>query len=139
MEIGRGRLCTRRVRVGAWVASVILSAGCGTVGLPSTPEELVASRATERLNAMLAGDFEKALGYTNSSFRQVTSADEYQLRYSGAANWTDAKVDRVVCEDERCEVRVLVSYRMVTPTVVNTRPLDQVWISVDGQWFMYEQ
>lgn len=88
---------------------------------------------------MLAGDWDKVLTYTSPAYRQTTTAQRYAGGYAGIANWTAAKVDRVDCTELRCEVVYLVTYQMTRPNIENTRPLQDLWISANGDWYIYEE
>lgn len=121
------------------VLALLVMAGCSSTGSSGTPEEQVARRAQERLDAMMAGDFERALAYTTPAFREGTTSNRYRGRYAGVGNWTNASVERVACEEERCNVTISVTYQMVRPNIENTRPLDEVWITTGGEWYIYEQ
>lgn len=126
------------IKGGALIACFILLAGCDTVDSEGTPEETVTERAAARLNALFTGDFETALAYTSPGYRQTSSVNQYRLKYAGVGNWTGVNVESVTCDAERCAVRALVSYRLPRPAITNTRPIDEVWIPVDGQWYIYE-
>lgn len=121
------------------VFALLVIAGCSSTGSSGTAENQVARRAQERLDAMMAGDFERALEYTTPAFRSGTTSNQYRNRYAGVGNWTNASVERVACEEERCNVTISVTYQMVRPNIENTRPLDEVWITVGGDWYIYEQ
>lgn len=113
--------------------------GCGTVATVATDEEIVAQRASEWLAAIRQREFDKALQYTSPAFRAVTTMHSYSGRYAGAATWKDARVDQVTCEEQSCEVRLMVTYQLGRPRIENTRPLDKTWIQLDGQWYIYER
>lgn len=120
----------------AVLVTFLLLAGCATS--PSgTPEEQVARRAQERLDALMGGDLDKAMEYTTPAYRQANTRGQYGALYAGVGNWTEARVREVACEGERCDVKILVSYEMSRPRITNTRPLDEVWIQVNGQWSIY--
>lgn len=133
------RMDLRVLSVLTVIAAALLSACAGPGLSGKTPEELVARRAQERMDALLAQDIDKALSYTTPAFRERTTSGRYAGRYAGVVNWQEAKVDRVDCEAERCNVRVLVTYQLPRPRITNTRPLDEVWIKVDGKWYIYHQ
>ena len=130
-------MCKRLSTVGLVFAAVLV-AGCSSEP-PATPEERVATRAQERLAALMSGDFDKALEYTTPTFRQSSSAGAYRSRYGGVGNWTEAIVEQVACEPESCSVRLQVTYQMTRPKMENTRPLDEVWILAEGEWYIYER
>ena len=117
-----------------WIV-FLLMAGCSSMVI--TPEEQVRQRAQERIDFLLAGDLTKSMEYTTPAYRQASTRGRYGARFAGAANWTSAAVESVVCEAERCEVSVLISYQLPRPRIMNTRSLEEVWIKVDGQWYIY--
>ena len=121
------------------VFALFLLAGCSSIGTPKTAEELVAQRAQERLDALMVGNFEKAWEYTTPAFRQSSNISRYASRYVGVSNWTNAAVDKVACEEEKCNVTISVTYQMVRPNIENTRPLNEVWITAGGDWYIYEE
>lgn len=123
-----------------FVSTVLLAlTSCATVATVASNEEQVTLRAQDWLDALRQRDFDRALEYTTPAFRSVTSKSGYSGRYAGAATWTDGKIDKVVCDGDRCVVRFLVSYRLGRPRIENTRPLEKVWIQQEGQWYIYER
>jgi len=127
-------------RLLAGAAAILIglgTGGCASGGLFGTPEERVAKRAQARLDALLERDFEAAYGYVSPALREVSSLTDYAYRYAGASNWKRAEVQEVSCAVERCDVSFEVDYQMFRPKVKNTRSLDEVWIGVDGDWYLY--
>lgn len=120
------------------VAVLLLLGGCAASESTQSPELQVAARAQERIEALMTRDLERALEYTTPSFRRSITPRAYGGRYAGAANFTGATVQRVECEEETCNVRILISYQLARPRIENTRPFDEVWVLVDGQWYIYE-
>jgi len=118
-----------------WIVFLLMT-GC-TSSMVMTPEEQVRQRAQERIDFLLAGDLTTSMGYTTPAYRQASTRGRYGARFAGAANWTSAEVESVACEAERCEVSVQISYQLPRPRIINTRSLDEVWIKVDGQWYIY--
>jgi len=115
---------------------VFLLTGCVS-GPALTPEEQVRQRAQARIDFLLVGDWTKSMEYTTPAYRQVSTRGRYGARYAGAANWTSAEVGSVSCEEERCDVSIQISYQLPRPRITNERSLDEVWIKVDGQWYIY--
>ncbi|MCK9247023.1 MAG: hypothetical protein M0P11_08760 [Anaerolineaceae bacterium] len=120
-------------------ASILLVSCAGTALSGKTPEQRVEQRAQQRLDALLAWDLDKVMEYTTPVYRSRVSKNQYGSRYLGVANWTEANVDSVSCSEDRCDVKVQVTYEMVRPRMTNTRPLDETWIKVDGQWYIYHK
>ena len=119
-------------------------AGCS--GLPATkatdnraPEEIVRERSQARLHALLAGDIAKAWTYTTPSYRERADYRHYAALVGGSGSWTQARVDTVTCGEDACDVITEVTYRLVRPPVENTRPLDERWIKVDGEWWIFHR
>ena len=104
---------------------------------PLSPEEAVTQRAQGWLDALLDGNLEGAYAFTSPSYRQSATAGRYHARIEGAGRWTTGAVDRATCKDSVCEVRIIVEYEIPQMGVHNRRPLDYVWIEVDGQWWLY--
>lgn len=143
----------RKTSLAAVLVCLVLSTGCGdgsgqgaAAGSPEgAAEEIVSRRATQRLEAMLAGDWDTARGYMSPALRQLTDTRRYAETHARVSNWTDAKVNRVSCEELRCKVEFLITYLMVpfegedSPPLENTRPLEDLWILVDGEWYVYEE
>jgi len=117
-----------------WIVFLLMT-GCASMVM--TPEEQVRQRAQERIDFLLAGDLTKSMEYTTPAYRQASTRGRYGSRFAGAANWTSAEVESVACEAERCDVSVLISYQLPRPRIMNTRSLEEVWIKVDGRWYIY--
>lgn len=126
---------TLRLSVAAMALSAL--AGCASLGLGGPPEEQVRKRASDRIDVLMLGDFEKSFSYVAPALRDTTDWKDHAFRYAGVRNWTNATVDRVECADSRCDVTVMVSYKVARFKVSNTRPLKEVWIEVDGRWYLY--
>jgi hypothetical protein len=120
-------------------ASVLLASCAGTGFSGKTPEQIVEVRAQQRLDALLAWDLDKVMLYTTPTYRSRVTTNQYGSRYLGVGNWKEAVVGGVECEEDRCAVQVLVTYEMRRPRITNTRPLDETWIKVGGQWYIYHQ
>jgi len=114
-----------------------LFAGCAGLGLGGSPEDIVRKRASDRIDVLMVGDYEKSFTYVAPALRAVTDWKDHAFRYAGIRNWTNAEVGEVECEESRCEVEVLVTYQMARYKAKNTRPLKEVWIAVDGRWYLY--
>lgn len=123
----------------ALAAAALLITGCAGLGAPKTPEEQVAKRAQQRLDALMKWDLEKAISYTTPSFRQRSNTADYSRRYLGMRNWTEAKVGSVTCMENRCDVKVLATYPVIHSKSSTTRPIDERWVQLDGQWYIYHR
>jgi len=120
------------------LVAALLLGSCAASESQLPPEQQVAIRAQERVDALMSGNPELALEYTTPSFRRSITPRSYGARYAGAANWTGASVQSVNCEGETCNVKMVISYQLARPRIENSRFMDQVWVQVDGQWYIYE-
>lgn len=125
---------TKGISVIGLLLTAILLQGCAD-NRPA--EEIVRERAQARLDRLMAHDVEGAYQFTTPGYRETTSADIFALRVAGVPNWTAAKVDTVACEAEVCHVRTQVSYMIQSMQMENTRPLDEKWLKLDGEWYLY--
>lgn len=110
--------------------------GCSTLS-GKTVEEIVEKRAQARLDALLKHDVAGAWKYTSPTYRQRVTPEAYTASVAGLVNWSAAKVDTVVCSEERCEVRYLLTYTIPKMKMENTRPMNEIWIKTDGNWWIY--
>ncbi|WP_151702572.1 hypothetical protein [Nitrincola alkalilacustris] len=125
-------------------ALVLLAvAGCASISpaVVESPEEIVSKRAQERLDALIAGDLPKAWAFTTPAYRQrVTNPMHYSAVVGGSGGWINAKVDNVVCDTaESCNVRILITYKLLRPAIENTRSLDERWIKIEDQWWIFHR
>lgn len=136
----RGRLA-RKCALGTALAAAML-AGCASLA-PTTPEEQVRARATERWQALVAYQMDKAYAFTTPAYRAVTSFERDRARYGSAVQWLGAEVIRVNCEPEKCIVRVRIDVKPIVPglgrkTTLSTHA-DETWLLVDGQWWLHRE
>ncbi|NND66522.1 MAG: hypothetical protein HKN19_02945 [Halioglobus sp.] len=124
-------------RLFAAACALSLVTGCAGLGLGGSPEDIVRKRANDRIDALMVGDFEKSFTYVAPALRAVTNWKDHALRQAGVRNWISAAVTEVECDESRCSVEVLVTYQMPRFKAKNTRPLKEVWIAVDGRWYLY--
>lgn len=119
--------------------AAVFASGCSTLGVKKSDEEVVRDRAQARADALLKGDVEAAWKYTSPTYRQGVGVKAYAANVGGIGNWTHAEVDNVACEENRCDVQVMVTYSIKKFNLENTRPLDEVWIKSDGQWWIFHR
>lgn len=110
---------------------------CAGLNSPTTPEDVVAQRAQARLELMVAGDFAKGLEYTTPAYRKGRGLNSYTRTYAGVSAWNKAQVLSVLCEGERCEVAIEVTYQAFKAGFENKRSMEELWIRVDGSWYLY--
>lgn len=102
---------------------------------------LVEERAQARWDALLAGNTELAYEFTNPGFRSAISPEGYHHRVASGTRWIAARVERVECEQRRCEVSVDVTYQLTEPDLGLDfeETFEEIWIFVDDQWWIYQR
>jgi len=121
-------------------AAMTLSA-CASLG-GNDPEILVRQRAAERWQALVAGEFTRAYGFSTPSYRAVVSADEFRNRNGGAVKREGSEVVAVKCpETTRCIATIRIDFRPLFGgrfgDKINTH-IDETWLLEDGQWWVFQ-
>lgn len=136
----RASIAANALRAGAATALLALAACAATT--PAPPEQLVAQRAAARWQALIAGDFEKAYGFTTPSYRALTPFERYRAGIGGAVTWLGAEVVRVECETEKCTAVIKIEARPMLATPYKgtiTTGVDETWLLEQGQWWLYQK
>ena len=136
------RQLTRWTSIGATLCAALALVACASIN-SRPPEEQVRQRATERWQALVAGQFSRAYSYNTSGFRAVVSPDAYRNRFGGAVTWLGAEVIRVDCpEASKCNALVRVDFRPVLSRkddVKLSSHVDETWLLEDRQWWYFQK
>jgi hypothetical protein len=134
----RERSVQRVVTVLVAVLALSLSA-CATMGKPDT--EVVADRAQQRWDALLAGNVETAYGYLSPGFRSSVSLVDYTVRLSQRrVQWISAEHLSSNCEADRCSVKFNIGIRVVNAVpgsgqFDSSSVVEETWIRSGGDWW----
>ncbi len=119
--------------------TALLVGACATMGKP--PEEAVAERAQERLDLLIAQDYEAAYEYLSPGYRSGVTLNDYQRRMlRQRMQWTDATVTQSDCSEDACKVRISMAYA-VYGAVPGVSRFDskavstEDWVRSSGQWY----
>lgn len=123
--------------------------GCAVLD-DRTPEEIVAARAIERVNFLMAGEYEEAYLYTTPGYRSTEGVGRYGTRWAGTSMWVSANIKSVKCPaiegaegaPTRCKVAMEVEYRFIAAgraSGINRTVLFEDWIYTGGDWFLYQK
>lgn len=121
-------------------ASIALTACAGLSNLP--PQEQVRQRATERWQALVAGEMNRAYTYNTPGFRAVVSADGYRSRFGGAIIWLGAEAVDVNCpETTKCLAQVRIDFKPLLSRKISDKistHVEETWLLEDGQWWFFQ-
>lgn len=126
--------------VGLHLLMLFVLGGCSI--LPTkNPEEIVAERAQQRLDFLMAGDYQASYEFTTPGYRSTESVGRYGTRWSGVGMWISANVIKAECTAaeliDRCKAVVQVVYRAVGYDPLTTM-LTEDWILIDDSWYLYQ-
>ena len=130
-------------RIGAFTLALgaLTLAGCAAFA-PSTPEQAVQQRATAYWKARVAGQVDKAYALSIPSYRKLRTEAQFKLQFGAGASVESAEVAKVVCEAEKCTVKVKLG---VKPALMGLKVgtiatyVDETWLLEDGQWWRYQE
>lgn len=122
---------------------LLLSSGCSLIFPDATPpEELVAERAQERLDLLVAGEIERSYAFTTPGYRSARTWQNYAGNWVGSSMWVSATVTKTDCGDLepaiRCEVVVSVVFKAARMDVLETY-VREIWLSLDGEWYLFQK
>lgn len=129
------------------VLTLLGLAGCAAT--PSAPpvtvaeqdNAVLAKRAAQRWQLLLAGKLDDAYGFLSPGQRSLLSRDQYRSEIKTGL-WHDAKIEDIECSaSDVCKVKVMVSYEFkgkLKEPLQNTRPLVELWRRQDGEWWFVQ-
>ncbi len=96
---------------------------------------LVAQRASARWEALVKDDLEAAYSYLSPASKELISLEKFKANTRRGA-FREGKVDNVTCEDDACQVKVMVTYDHPKMKGITT-PIVESWIVDGGQaWYV---
>ncbi len=122
-------------------APVLLTLALGACAVFSGgPDAQVQARATERWQALRAGQFEQAYAYNTAAFKTMISADAYRSRFGSAVKWLDSAVTAVNCPaPDKCQVKLRIDFEPVqTPGGRVSHHTEETWLLEEGQWYVFQ-
>ena len=125
------------------VAAVVL-AGCATAPPVSDDEasaRIVEERAEARWRYIMERDFEKSYEFYSPGYRETIRLRDYERDMARRPfRYLNLEVQPAECEDDRCQVRIQLTYQAVgAPAgqhrVRLTQDLTETWIRLEDQWW----
>jgi hypothetical protein len=129
------------LRVAAAGLVAVAMWGCASLSGSSPAAEkeaAVSTRAAARWDALIKRDYPAAYAYLSPASRDTTPLAAYEAKMGAAVVvYRAAKVDKVECEAEVCNVTLTLTYDHAKFKGVQT-PLVESWIIDQGKaWFVY--
>jgi hypothetical protein len=122
----------RSLIAGAVLASMLAACSSAPGREEAKPEAVVGALSQQRANAYMAGDVAKVYGYLSPATREAMSLDAFR-NVIRPGFWTQAKVVKVECQPEVCDVELQVTYVYRGSSVVT--PVRESWIRSNGGWW----
>ena len=135
MLIAAGKRTWARLVVTALLTAII--AGCAALDARDS-REVVAQKAKERWDAVVAGDLKKAYGFISPAGRTVVTYEGYEKSVRKGFHKA-ARIDEVRCTGpELCEVTLEIEYEFSGRRLKT--PFFEKWVKQDSQWwYLYEK
>lgn len=111
--------------------------GCAGTGIK--PDEdvdaksVVAKKVQSRWDALIKGDLVTAYGYLSPGTRSVVSLEIYKAKLRPGM-WKKASVDSVTCEQDRCDVVIMLEYSHRDMKSIESRQ-NETWLHEGGNWW----
>lgn len=130
-------------RHSSWIimAAVLcfMQAGCAMLE-PRSPEDAVRERAQAYWDAVIAGKWEKAYGFTTPGFRTAVDLFGFRTRIAAQVKLKSAEVVNVNCKDTACEATMRIGLVPLLKGYPETKTdLTERWVQEDGDWWRFER
>ena len=103
---------------------------------PEAQQAAVAKRVNARWDALLKGDLDGAYALLSPASREATTLEQFK-KNTRKAGFRAAKIDKIDCSAELCNVKLVVTYDHRLMKGVQT-PVEETWIFDKGQaWMVY--
>lgn len=108
---------------------------------PVVDSNSVGARAQARWDALIERQYAQAYQYYTPGFRSSTPLDRFAGGFAGGrVIWEQAEYVDEECEEDRCVVRLRVTYAylQLAPGVdryPSTRTVKETWIRLDDHWY----
>jgi hypothetical protein len=133
-----------RIKFAGIVFAVVLVflAGCASDGsgnrsaqVEKSAEMRVRERAQARWDALLKAEIDKAYSYLSPVSRETLSINAYRGRVNPKF-WRGATVESVVCEVERCDVKITIKMEAFNNLPVSLQGVAETWILDQSEWWL---
>ena len=121
-------------------ASILLAACASLNSEPS--EDQVRQRATDRWQALVAGDISRAYNYSTPGYRAVVTPEGFRGRIGSGGSWVGAEIVAVNCSEAvKCVARVRIDFKPILGRRFGDKistHADETWLFENGQWWLFQ-
>jgi hypothetical protein len=127
----------RNLALLACISMLVACAGTST----ARRDQIIAERAQERWDALLALDYERAYAYASPGYRSSASLTDFEISMRvRRVQYVSAEYEGHQCEEAACTVRMRVGYRVVRPAPGLTdwtasSVMTERWVNSGGNWW----
>ncbi len=129
------------MKINKLISVLVIAALAGCATQPRQTEDAV-TRAQQRWDLLIAGDYRGAYRYLTPGYRSTVSAEQYDARLrTRTVKWLSAEAHEAECDAEGvCSVKVTLDFevQMPIPGLGKQRsfqPLTEKWLLDDGVWY----
>ena len=124
----------------ALVLTILVSACAGPVVVPQAQTggsdgAQVSARAEARWKAMIAKDLDSAYTFLSPGSKALNSAEIYKGKIK-PLNWKSAKVVSTGCEQDKCQVRISLTFTDQRMGGDVTTVFEETWLKDSNQWWL---
>jgi hypothetical protein len=144
----KNQVKSKQVYFASFAALVMLAAlaGCTSgvktgAGAKEEDSSVIATRAVERWNLIIAHKSEKAWDYLSPGYRATKPRDEYAKEMNErGVRWSKVAFSSQECDADTCKVRLIVDYNLdmggFAGKVASAAPVTETWIKLQGHWYL---
>lgn len=140
---------TRFLAVPLLIFAMAVLGGCQTGGTkknagaapPASGAGSIEARAAQRWAYLIEAKAEKAYDYLSPGFRKSMSREQYAASKNAVAlKWQRASVSKKECQEDVCEVFILLDYLVNLPNAGGGAtqafaPIREKWVKSGKQWY----
>lgn len=116
--------------------------GAPTASQATQQQQRLHARVSERWEALIAGDPEKAYSFFSPAYRALFSLERYRREQGKKVDWISIAVADSSIVGDRAKVDLVLRYRLALPPGVGlddlgvlSTDMTEVWLWKDGDWW----
>jgi hypothetical protein len=123
------------VLVAGCAGSAAVQQGVQQAAVPTSNEAQVAARAEARWKAMIAKDLDLAYTFLSPGSKAVNPIEVFKGKIK-PLDWRAAKAGSVSCEQDKCQVKISLTFSDQRLGGEITTVLAETWLKDSDQWWL---